>query len=82
MSHDERCESVRHCRWVDQVVPEGPWVLDDAFLKKYEIDYVAHDEEPYKGSDGSDDVYDFVKKQGPSTAFCYLPIAIAKSVLN
>ncbi len=29
-----RCEAVRHCRWVDEVVPEAPWVIDAAFIEK------------------------------------------------
>lgn len=67
MTHAERCESVRHCRWVDEVAVDAPWVLDAEFLAKYKIDYVAHDEDPYKGV-GIDDVYGFVKLQGWS---CY-----------
>ncbi|KAI0776782.1 hypothetical protein BD413DRAFT_522611, partial [Trametes elegans] len=63
MSHAERCEAVRHCRWVDEVVPEAPWVIDAAFVDKYEIDYVAHDEDPYASS-GHDDVYAYVKSLG------------------
>ncbi|CED82707.1 choline-phosphate cytidylyltransferase [Phaffia rhodozyma] len=63
MTHKERCESVGHCRWVDEVVPEAPWEITQEFLDKYKIDYVAHDEEPYKSS-GKDDVYGFVKDQG------------------
>ena len=63
MQHTERCEAVRHCRWVDEVVPEAPWVLDAAFLEKYNIDYVAHDDEPYLSA-GHDDVYAFVKSLG------------------
>ena len=34
MTHAERCEAVRHCRWVDEVVPDAPWVIDQAFLDK------------------------------------------------
>jgi len=68
MSHAVRCESVRHCKWVDEVVAEAPWVLDDAFLEKYKIDFVAHDAIPYKDSSGqasdSGDVYTHVKKSG------------------
>ncbi|KAG9005255.1 hypothetical protein FRB90_010470 [Tulasnella sp. 427] len=64
MNHAERCESVRHCRWVDEIVPDAPWVIDEAFIAKHEIDYVAHDEDPYKGSDGSDDVYHYAKSTG------------------
>ena len=63
MQHAERCEAVRHCRWADEVVPEAPWVLDTAFLEKYNIDYVAHDDEPYLSA-GHDDVYAFVKSLG------------------
>jgi glycerol-3-phosphate cytidylyltransferase-like family protein len=63
MTHAERCESVRHCRWVDEVAEDAPWVIDADFITKYQIDYVAHDEDPYKGV-GTDDVYSFVKFQG------------------
>ena len=66
MTHAERLEATRHCRWVDEVVAEAPWVIDEAFLKKYEIDYVAHDEDAYASS-GHDDVYGYVKSQGKST---------------
>ncbi|KAG8934306.1 hypothetical protein FRC01_003819 [Tulasnella sp. 417] len=64
MSHAERCESVRHCRWVDEILPDAPWVVDQAFIDKHRIDYVAHDDDPYKGSDGSEDVYHYVKTTG------------------
>lgn len=63
MTHVERCEAVRHCRWVDEVVQEAPWVIDQAFIDKYEIDYVAHDEVPYVSA-GINDVYGFAKDQG------------------
>jgi hypothetical protein len=45
------------------VVPEAPWVLNPEFLTKFQIDYVAHDEDPYSAV-GHDDVYTFVKNQG------------------
>ncbi|KAG0205508.1 choline-phosphate cytidylyltransferase [Mortierella sp. GBA30] len=67
MTDKERYESVRHCKWVDEVVESAPWVVDQAFLNKHKIDYVAHDDIPYKSVD-SDDVYAFVKNQG-----CFLP---------
>lgn len=63
MTHAERLEAVRHCRWVDEVVAEAPWVIDVAFIQKYEIDYVAHDEEHY-ASAGHSDVYNYVKSIG------------------
>ena len=63
VDHAYRLEAVRHCRWVDEVVPEAPWVIDEAFVKKFNLDYVAHDEEPYADA-GHDDVYGYMKSQG------------------
>ncbi|KAG5653407.1 hypothetical protein H0H81_000694 [Sphagnurus paluster] len=40
----ERCEVVRHCRWVDELIGDAPWVLDSQFLDNHKIDYVALDE--------------------------------------
>jgi choline-phosphate cytidylyltransferase len=63
LDHTERCETVRHCRWVDEVVPDAPWVVDTTFLAKFNIDYVAHDDEPYVSA-GHEDVYAVVKSIG------------------
>ncbi|KAG6844296.1 hypothetical protein H0H87_008077 [Tephrocybe sp. NHM501043] len=63
MTHAERLEAARHCRWVDEIVAEAPWVIDEEFIRKHEIDYVAHDESPYASAD-HDDVYSYVKSQG------------------
>ncbi|KAH8923859.1 hypothetical protein BT69DRAFT_1281087 [Atractiella rhizophila] len=63
LTSQERYESVRNCRWVDEVVEDAPWEIDQEFLDRHKIDYVVHDAEPYKG-ENSDDVYGFVKKKG------------------
>ncbi|KAF9245258.1 hypothetical protein BU15DRAFT_85601 [Melanogaster broomeanus] len=42
--HVERCEFLRHCRWADEIVPDAPWTLDDAFVLAKRIDYVALEE--------------------------------------
>jgi len=63
LSGTERAESVRHCRWVDEVVEDCPWVINIEFLDKHQIDYVAHDDLPYGASEG-DDIYGPIKKQG------------------
>lgn len=66
MDEAERYESVRHCRYVDEVVTDAPWVLDDEFLTQNKIDFVAHDEIPY-GAEGSDDIYQHIKVRPSST---------------
>lgn len=63
MNDGERYESVRHCRYVDEVVCDAPWTLTPEFLTENKIDFVAHDDLPYS-SDGSDDVYAHIKQMG------------------
>lgn len=65
MNEDERYESLRHCKWVDEVLPNAPWVITKEFLDDHAIDYVAHDALPYADTSGqTDDVYGMVKKLG------------------
>lgn len=59
----ERAETVRHCKWVDEVIPNCPWIVTTEFLAKHNIDYVAHDDEPYGATEG-DDIYRPIKEQG------------------
>jgi choline-phosphate cytidylyltransferase len=68
MTHAERMESVDNCKWTDEVAADAPWMIDQAWLDKWEIDYVAHDEEVYP-TKAVDDVYDFVKRQGRFLSF-------------
>ncbi|XP_073296559.1 choline-phosphate cytidylyltransferase 2-like [Primulina huaijiensis] len=65
MTDAERYESLRHCKWVDEVIPDAPWVINQEFLDKHQIDYVAHDSLPYADTSGAGkDVYEFVKAVG------------------
>ncbi|XAR52850.1 Choline-phosphate cytidylyltransferase [Bertholletia excelsa] len=65
MTESERYESLRHCKWVDEVIPDAPWVITQEFIDKHTIDYVAHDSLPYADASGAaNDVYEFVKSIG------------------
>lgn len=55
MTESERVESVSHCRYVDSIVHPCPWVIDETFLEKQNLDYVVHDDAPYAGEEG--DIY-------------------------
>jgi choline-phosphate cytidylyltransferase len=63
MTDKERAESLRHCRWVDEVVENAPWIVTMDFVKEHNIDYVAHGEDIILGEDGQD-IYKTVKDLG------------------
>lgn len=59
----ERAETLRHCKWVDEVIPNCPWIVSPEFLEEHKIDYVAHDDLPYGAAEG-DDIYAPIKELG------------------
>ncbi|KAJ4155698.1 hypothetical protein LMH87_000932 [Akanthomyces muscarius] len=63
MSAKERAESLRHCKWVDEVIEDCPWIVTREFLEEHRLDYVAHDDLPY-GADEGDDIYQPIKEAG------------------
>ncbi|TGZ80405.1 hypothetical protein EX30DRAFT_332276 [Ascodesmis nigricans] len=63
LTDKERAESLRHCKWVDEVIEEAPWIVTPEFLELHKIDYVAHDDEPYASAD-CDDIYKPCKEAG------------------
>ncbi|EDK46089.1 hypothetical protein LELG_04269 [Lodderomyces elongisporus NRRL YB-4239] len=63
LTDEQRCETLKHCKWVDEVIPNAPWCVTPEFLREHNIDYVAHDDLPYASSD-SDDIYKPIKEQG------------------
>lgn len=63
LSGQERAETVRHCKWVDEVLEGCPWIVTPEFLEEHKIDYVAHDDLPY-GADEGDDIYKPIKEAG------------------
>ncbi|EEB05921.1 cholinephosphate cytidylyltransferase [Schizosaccharomyces japonicus yFS275] len=63
LSDKERAEALRHCKWVDEVVENAPWIITPEFLDEHKIDFVAHDDIPYASVD-SGDIYAPVKNLG------------------
>ena len=46
MNHQLRVETMRHCKWADEVLEDAPWVISREYMEKYKIDFVAHDALP------------------------------------
>lgn len=63
LKENERYDAVRHCRYVNEVLRDAPWILTDDFLKKHKIDFVAHDDLPYPCGSVTD-IYATVKERG------------------
>ncbi|KAG7891091.1 hypothetical protein KL936_002375 [Ogataea polymorpha] len=63
LTDKQRYETLRHCKWVDEVVEDAPWILNMKFLKDHKIDYCAHDDLPYQAQ-GIDDIYKPMKEAG------------------
>lgn len=63
MNESERYEALRHCRYVDEIVRDAPWEVDEAYVEKHKIDFIAHDDIPY-GTDDSNDIYAPWKAKG------------------
>jgi ethanolamine-phosphate cytidylyltransferase len=67
MTDDERYLAVGATKWVDQVVPKTPYVMDSAYIKyvidTYKIDIFVHGDDPCFDSQGND-VYGEVKAAG------------------
>jgi choline-phosphate cytidylyltransferase len=63
LSAKERAETVRHCKWVDEVIEDCPWIVTPEFLEENRLDYVAHDDLPYGAAEG-DDIYQPIKAAG------------------
>lgn len=62
-SLNERTETLRHIKWVDEIISPGPWIITREFFEEHQIDYVCHDDAPYKSGD-IDDVYKWLKDEG------------------
>ena len=42
LNMEERVASVAGCRYVDEVVPDAPWIMDAAWIEEHKIDLVVH----------------------------------------
>ena len=46
ISAGERAESVRQCKWVDEVIVNSIWLVDIEYYDKLGCKYIARDSDP------------------------------------
>lgn len=63
MTDKERAETLRHCKWVDEVIENAPWCITTEFVEEHKIDFVAHDDLPYASAE-TEDIYDPLRRMG------------------
>jgi ethanolamine-phosphate cytidylyltransferase/choline-phosphate cytidylyltransferase len=39
---EQRIASVRACKYVDEVIPNAPWLFDPTWIEKYDLSLVVH----------------------------------------
>ncbi len=42
LTMEERIASVAGCQWVDEVLPNAPWMIDRAWIDEHDIHLVVH----------------------------------------
>jgi len=63
LNEEQRSESVRHCRYTDQVICPCPWVVTIDFLDKHNIDFIVHGQDISYDENG-EDCYKDMKRLG------------------
>ena len=43
LNEKERYESLRHCRYVDEIITDAPIIITEKFINEHKIDFVAQD---------------------------------------
>ncbi|KAG0302186.1 Ethanolamine-phosphate cytidylyltransferase [Dissophora globulifera] len=63
MKEDERYAAVAACKWVDEVVPNAPYLTSLEWMDKYNCDFCVHGDDITTMADGTD-CYQVVKDAG------------------
>ena len=48
LTQDEKYKTIKHCKYVDHILTEIPWIINQDFINKHNINYVCHDPIPYQ----------------------------------
>jgi ethanolamine-phosphate cytidylyltransferase len=54
LTTEERCEIVRSCKWVGEVVVGSPYAVTEEFLDEHNCNFYAHGDDPVYDTEGND----------------------------
>lgn len=63
LTQHEKMNTIKHCKYVDEIITDTQWIIDKYYIDKHNIDYVCHDPLPYQTNENND-VYKLCKEQG------------------
>ena len=76
MNDNERLDAVKSCKWVDQIVTDVPYIMNEEYvlsiIRDHHIDYIVHGDDPCIVN--GRDVYEAAQKLG-LYQLCYFQFA-------
>ncbi len=80
LNMEERIASVAGCRYVDEVVPDAPWIMDAAWIEKHKIDLVVHGDD--YSSDQIEQIYKVPISMGIFRTVPYTPAISTSEIIR
>ena len=80
MTMEERVASVAGCRYVDEVVPDAPWIIDVAWIEKHQIDLVFHGDD--YSQEQLESIYDVPISMGIFRTVPYTPTISTTEIIR
>ena len=76
----ERVASVAGCRYVDEVIPNSPWIIDLAWIRKHDIQLVVHGDD--YSPQQQQDVYKVPIEMGIFRTVSYTPLISTSEIIR
>tara|TARA_B100000925_G_scaffold291103_1_gene278053 strand:- start:1930 stop:2364 length:435 start_codon:yes stop_codon:yes gene_type:complete len=77
----EKAKTLVHSRYIDEILLDTPWIINQEFINKHNIDYVCHDPIPYS-SDKKEDIYKFCKEKGIFLGINRTPLISTSNIIS
>ena len=82
MTMEERLDTVSSCRYVDEVVPNAPLIIDQKWLDTHQIDLVVHGFADKNDENKQDEFYKIPRKMNKFQTIPYYYKISTTSIIN